>query len=1008
MSELRPKSSDPRYSDLSCLRTRMSNPPASFATYLEQVRRVTWQRLSARALVTWIGVSLALIAAGGLYSAWSGRGDLARTLCVAGMALAAWVCASERWTSLGRKKPTLDSCASAIAQVDDPPRATLRQDIVAAWSLSSQTKASGSPALRELYLHRVQGRLSDLPATEALPVPSSRGVWATLLIASTLCLVGVVLWPSAFASLGLGQDARPPLAPQVFWRSLGLHLTFPAKVQRSPKHLEPVAGQLSLPIGTRLKLEVQMPPNERFSSLFLRDRDASLSIELTPTARLEGRQRFEGTLEVKKPLQLELVGVDKESSAHRPKHGAAFSIAAIPDKAPQVELAPGPKTQRSDREGRLAVAIDARDDFGLRELSLHYQSPGQPAASVPIEFEGQPKKYRDTFIWNLSSIPVEQRTDLVYWIEARDNDSKINPKDNRPGNTSKTSPRTLIVDDARARHQQNLRHLAALRDEAVDLLALYMAPTVPGLSSGGLHTRLDHARRVQERSAQFLSNLARLIAALGQDQHAARSTRRVLTQIQNASQARHELAAPILRFIYANQRKRPGTQPLLSTPWPEENAPKFPSAVHLNSERLADALHEWTKLTPATIAQLEDDTLRLDDLVDAELMDQLEALMATLKKAQKKLVRWLDTLDMSNPKSKTRVEQLQSRIDLDMQRIQELQALLRDEVDPGFFNQDALAELAARMKHQSLKDKLKQGDLDGAKQAAKSQLSQMESVQQELQEQASPPKHLSPKEKAQRYLRRQLAQLKDEQADLLEQTPPSTQPWPHPPEKDAQFAKEIKKRLAKVKDTELNQPARKALQAAHDALEVLERQDAPPSDRSLAIEELRYQLKEAQRGAPRSQRGPLSKLLDQSEARADALPAQPTPQHNERREVQNTLLNKLDALGKAPEGQAGMTPELDRHLRDATSSMKDSAQSLGTGRSTRSRLAQSGAQAKLQSALDELNQAPPPPPPAGGEQVSMQAQQDKTLREAVLEALEKDSDSLSPSARAYYESLLEP
>lgn len=985
----------------------MSNPPASFAAYLEQVRRLTWQRLSVRALVLWIGVSLLLIAACGLYSAWSGRGDLARVLCLCGMALAAWVCSSERWVNFGRQAPTIDSCASAIAKVPDPSNAVLRQDIAAAWSLSAQEQGSGSPALRELYLRRVQARLPELSVQEALPPPSSRKVWTTVLLGAGLCLFGVTLWTSAFTSLWTGHDARPPLASKVFWHSIGVRLTFPKKVQRAQTYLEPVAGQLSLPVGSQLEVLVHMPPHEHFSSLVLRDRSA-MEIPLQREGQDGSAQRYVGNVEVARPLELELIGVDKESSAQRPKHGAAFSIAALPDKPPQVELAPGPQTQRSDRDASLAVEIDARDDFGLGELSLHYQSPGQPAASLPIDLKGQPKQFKDTYVWNLSSIPVEQRSDLVYWIEARDNDSELSPKDGRPGKVSRTSPRTLIVEDARATHQRNLRQLAALRDEAVDLLAQYMQPTLPGQSLRGSSQRLDHATNVQERSTRFLSNLSRLIVALEADTFVARSTRRVLSQVHKTSQARHDLAAPVLRFIYANRRNKPGSRPLLRNPWPELNAPKYPAAVHLSPERIAVALHEWTKLTPRTTIQLEDNILRLDDLVDAELMDQLDSLMAALKKAQKKLVRWLDTLDMSDPKSKARVEQLQARIHLDMQRIQELQALLRDEVDPGFFNQDALAELAARMKHQSIKEKLDHGDLEGAKQAAKSQLSKMESVQDDLQEQSEQPKHLTAKEKAQRYLRRQIANIKDQQADLEEQTKSNAQQSTHSAETDEAFAKDIQNRLSKIKDTEFNEPGRKALRAAQDALEDLRNQNASTADRHLALEQLRHQLKEAQHGAPSSERTPLTALFKQSQARANQSPGQPAPEDQARKQGQQAMFKQLSDLGAAPEGQEAMTPTLHRHLKEAGSSMQDSADALGSGRPLRSRLAQQAAQTKLQSALDELSEAPPPPPPSGAEQVSMQAKQDKSLREAVLEALEKDSNTLSPGARAYYESLLEP
>lgn len=990
----------------------MSSAPTSLISYLEQVRIRVRQNAMLRAFVAWLGVAAWVFVSTTLYTAWSARGDLARPLALCALALAAWVCSAERFRSLGGRTPTQSDCAKAIAQVPSPgePEITrLRQDIAAAHSLIICNTPSASPPLRDLYLRRVEQKLEALPPNKALPSPP----WSSVLSSLSMGILGSLLvmffLGDSAKALTKGVDLRPPRAAQSFWDAVGVKLEFPAHTQSPSQRLDPVAGTLKLPMGTKITAWVDLPAKAGFSKLELRDLDKPIVYKLAPAsssprdAQTKKTARFTTTWVLQGPLNLELVGVDQESSTRRPKHAPVVSIQATRDQPAQVELSALGQQSRGDRESTLPVKIDARDDFGLRALRLYYQSPEHPPAFVEIPLEGQPKRYQNIFEWDLSTIPMERRSDLVYWIQARDNDPTLDPEDQLPGKRSNSARRTLILDDARERHQALLHQLAAVRDQAVDLLAKIMQPN----STKGLQARRVAARGFHEQSALFLTNLSRLVDRMRQNPLAARSTVRVLTQVHERTRHHYELAAPLFRFIYANRPSDPNTR-RANDPWQDTQDPQVPRALALSSDRLRAALNEWTSQVPAAKSQLEDDVIRLDDLMDAELVEQLQSLLTAVRTSQAKLVRWLEKLDPKDASARTRIEQLEARIALDMRRIQELRALLREEVDPGFYNEDALAELAERMKHQSIKEKLAKGDLQGATDAAKNSLSEMDSAQKDLQGQKLNHQDLTPKEKAQRHLRKVLSEIKQRQADLEEQTPKRTLHTKTSAQQDRDFAKDLLGALQQVDDTTLNQPGRRAFERVKDAIEVLDRNQATPAERHRASEALRHHLNKAMQGASGRQKSELRRLQAQAQRRADQIPTLPRLEDERAIKTQDAIAKTLETLQKDTISQPAMEPALRELLSQAQSSMQESRQALSKGRALRSGMSQRSAQSELDRALDLLMQAPPPPPPKHSQSASTQAKQDRSLRQAVLKALKDREKTLRPGARAYYESLLEP
>lgn len=95
-------------------------------------------------------------------------------------------------------------------------------------------------------------------------------------------------------------------------------------------------------------------------------------------------------------------------------------------------------------------------------------------------------------------------------------------------------------------------------------------------------------------------------------------------------------------------------------------------------------------------------------------------------------------------------------------------------------------------------------------------------------------------------------------------------------------------------------------------------------------------------------------------------------------------------------------------MRDTDAAMRGSADALeddGTQQAIRS---QNGAWSALQRAIDSLRQGPPPPPPSSSSaDASTEAERDRSLRDALMDAMKESTpEGYDAPVKRYYEELL--
>ena len=1029
--------------------------------YLSAVRRALTRRelwVLAVDLALLIGGSAVLLI--GLVG-WTLRGDLGAAMGLPTAAAGAAALAVARLRALRRHARSPLSVARAIAGARGPLRARatadehehdaiLRHELLGATELAVALELDGdagprSPELAARYTERLGAATLDLDPRLATArrarVP--RMLAAVVLAASLGGLAASEVGARGLELLLNSEDGRPPAPPRPVWSSLELELDYPAHTRRATRRVPNPSGTLRVPAGTRVGLDMVIAEPAAAVRVVLTYDGTELAaapapevIELEATGdQGDDALRYRGEVVVRGAgswvVALLDRGDDDDARALRvaDRRSPAMRLELEADAAPEVELAPLPAEQREASEtDRVELRFLARDDFGLSGAELVYEfavDPNDPTAEperrrlVIGEAPRRARSWRERYSWDLSAIPLEDRSRVSYWIEVRDNDPGLGlgaTVDGERGKVGASARQQLFVRDDEAEHAANIRDLQALRDAAVDLLAARL--TSEAFSSGRERGRaLEGARELHQQAAMLLTLLAASVDALAMDTMVAE--RDVTT-----------LAAIHARLLELHRREA------------ELHATVPPDAELKGDAKLAKLLAELERHNKREVSQLEDEIIRLDDLVDGQIIARIEALVARLQASQQKLVEKLEQLAAGDESVRPAVEQLEQRIREDLRRVQEARAQLRKEVGDEWMNVDAFKAMQARMRSQALLEQLRRGDVDGALEQAREGLEAIRRMRDELQRHGAdePTPALSEEDRKRMQLLRELSRLQDEQTGVRGQTRRLYDRWresvaPRRAEDEARAdagrrAKRLRERLDAINDARLSREGRAAWEDAREALRELEQAAAAeggePGEAPSQLE-LFEAARAAAEATARAQRGAeakeaegraLQELARETEALRRRL-REPLPDADETltpeqideltqlAQRQQALRERSQRLGRDP--MADILPEAGRTgLQQAEDGMNRARQSLDDAALEGALSGEQRARQGIQRAIDSLrDSSPPPPPQSSSGDASTEAERDRSLRDQVVEAMrEGDRDGFDDDTKRYYEELL--
>lgn len=140
-----------------------------------------------------------------------------------------------------------------------------------------------------------------------------------------------------------------------------------------------------------------------------------------------------------------------------------YEMAAVPDSFPRVELLKPTEDLEVNGDERLALEYSASDDYGIQEVTL-VAAVGGREERIPMRRNEVAQTLQETFIWDLDSVGLEEGDIVVYHVEVLDNDTISGPK------RVKSRSLSLRLKNLRAEHRQVAEMIHDISDKMVDLL----------------------------------------------------------------------------------------------------------------------------------------------------------------------------------------------------------------------------------------------------------------------------------------------------------------------------------------------------------------------------------------------------------------------------------------------------------------------------------------------------------------------------------------------------------
>lgn len=1000
-------------------------------TFLRAVRRAWIARTGLQTAWDALLIGLAASLVGSVAAGWSLRGDLSRpaSLGIAAFAIFCVVLARAR-QGFRRWNSPFAVARALIRHPGSLPQARA-DELLMALELDAWPQRQHSARLTESFIGDVTRRLRIDPVAPRRAHASAAPAWRVALTAASALAIAVGASSPAFVAGAFlwwnAQDGRPPRPPAPAWSSLHLELHDPPYTQRPARTVSNPSGPLRVIAGTTMKVDMTAQRETTASRLVLTyDPQEEATGPATVFADLEqgADGHWHGSLVVEGPGSWTVVLLDPDEASPldvAAQRGPSMALELEPDRAPEVDLLPLPQGQHEvDERNEVVLRFHARDDFGLGSAELVYQLPSGEEHRLPIALPDEHRtSWRHRYVWDISRVPIAQRSELLYWIEIRDNDAGLGrvPLLDPPGKMTRSSTHRLTIRDGESEHAANIARLTDVRNAAVDLLAARMTISLQPdpLSPEGSDTpgQIDRARELLGQSQALLAGLAGMIEAIALD--TLSSTRDAETLI-----AIHHRLMELHREELALHER-------------------IPAELAFDGPQSTSVLDRLEHHNRAEVVQLEDEIIRLDDLVDGQIVERIETLVARLEATQRKLLEELEALKAGDMSARARIDQLQHRRREDMRRLAEARAMLREEVEREFMNVDAFQILEEIARDEDLERMLDAGKVDDALERTRTELDSLQDLRDQVQQQIGsgegPAAGVSPEEQQRMQLLRDLSRLQDEQGSLRRQTKAIHELWrtlvgrdvASPDARDTvrKSAKAAREKLATVNDARLGRDARRTWEDAMHELDALEQLAQRPEVTELEMSEhlgkaaasVRVALEgsEASEAEGRVLRRVESDLeRTQTRLRADLPPPDEVLPEAELGELAELELRQagLERQRTNIADGAQTPPDLPaqgrKALQRAGHEMARSRGRLGERALPEAMEHQTDAWDAIQRTIDSLRQgAPPPPPPGAQGDASTEAERDRSLRDQLLDAMrERKPNGFDAPIQRYYEELL--
>ncbi|MGA1126691.1 MAG: DUF4175 family protein [bacterium] len=228
-------------------------------------------------------------------------------------------------------------------------------------------------------------------------------------------------------------------------------ILYPAYLKRDSEVFSTLPNELQIPAGSRLEIFLEQGLPDGDQSAY-----RPIQGEPQPLQWVPQQQRWRSALT---PLKTGTLFLEWRQQS--------VAVEVIPDLSPTVMVLWPPDKYIFDLS-QLQVELEAKDDYGLRQILLRYrnEATGIIEREIIQSFEGDFKSYQESYLWELSATPLRAGDNVTAWIEVSDSDTFQGP------NVTRSEEFRFEVRSQREFHEYILSLFRKVDRELRDLLSV--------------------------------------------------------------------------------------------------------------------------------------------------------------------------------------------------------------------------------------------------------------------------------------------------------------------------------------------------------------------------------------------------------------------------------------------------------------------------------------------------------------------------------------------------------
>ncbi|MCF6147135.1 MAG: DUF4175 domain-containing protein [Candidatus Kuenenia sp.] len=383
---------------------------------------------------------------------------------------------------------------------------------------------------------------------------------------------------------------------------------------------------------------------------------------------------------------------------------ALHTVEVIPDHPPGVSINAPAKDLVVNEKDAVNLQYNAKDDYGLTEISLVYEVGNEKNARALSRFSKRQILYNGAYKWSLSELNLRPDDKVAYYLEAKDNDTISGPK------TGRSKTYYLEIYSSRKKHQELIQLQELLVKEALRLLSDDLVNRIDDERCSSKEYLLMRQDIVKER-ADVINRLFTDILVGMQDDTVANYS--VYYSLENLRKKFRDVTELKQRTIQKS---------MLAIA--DDNVP-------------LTMLAELQILQDAEVTEVEDMIMFLNEMIQKQKLDEVIDAGKDLIQSQNTLEKLLDQLRETGDMelSEKALAELKNIENMIQQMMMKLMQMAQSEHMDEFLNADAMKGIEQDdiMKDlNEMKNALKNGDAETALQAAKRMLSSLQRMMDQM------------------------------------------------------------------------------------------------------------------------------------------------------------------------------------------------------------------------------------------------------------------------------------